>query len=195
MGASSMPCCSVSWEGQPSSLTFEESCTERVALTPSVITLGESKGTPWNAENNATNAMAPDSGAGSAERVPTTVIARISTLTPWNARPAMGMAKSKRKRKPEMPIPVENEKDPESWLRESCCFCWQPTPWWTSIASRSPGEQVACCPGCAKTYRVKDVPSKRYWWDLSARLRKAERGAGMAARSGGRLWCRNRMTS
>lgn len=34
---------------------------------------------------------------------------------------------------------------------------------WTAIASRKPGEQVACCNECATRYRLKDVPSKRYW--------------------------------
>ena len=98
-----------------------------------------------------------------------------------------------------MPIPLEHENDPDArGLYECCCFCWQPTPWWTEIAGRRPGEQVACCQGCAKTHRVKDVPSKRYWCDMADRLRKArEEGYRSAVefRSSGRVWCRNAVTS
>jgi hypothetical protein len=46
---------------------------------------------------------------------------------------------------------------------EACCFCHTPTAYWTVIAARKPGQQVACCQDCSKLYKVKDVPTKEDW--------------------------------
>ena len=46
---------------------------------------------------------------------------------------------------------------------ERCCFCRAPTPHWTAIEERAPGDQVACCEGCASRGFPTDVPSKRVW--------------------------------
>lgn len=72
-----------------------------------------------------------------------------------------------------MPIPVEHENDVEAQgIYENCCFCWKGTPYWTEIAGRIPGDQVACCQDCAKEYMIKDVPSKKYWCETFDRMRK-----------------------
>lgn len=80
-----------------------------------------------------------------------------------------------------MPIPIEYERDAQG-IYEDCCFCFKGTPWWTEISSRKPGEQVACCQECAEKYRVKDVPSKVYWCEMVARLRKTREAGYIAGR-------------
>ena len=65
-----------------------------------------------------------------------------------------------------MTIPVSSEIsagviDPHDM--ERCCFCRKATPFWTSIEDRAPGDQVACCDGCASRGFPSDVPSKRVW--------------------------------
>jgi len=60
---------------------------------------------------------------------------------------------------------------------ERCCFGRSETPHWTSVASRSGSEQVACCSVCANIYRIKDVPSKRYWCEKERQIAKAMGGA------------------
>lgn len=63
-----------------------------------------------------------------------------------------------------MPVPIEPDPDPELDLFENCCFCRRPTRYWTELASRKPGGQVACCPDCAGRAEPSDVPSKKTWW-------------------------------
>ena len=46
-----------------------------------------------------------------------------------------------------------------------CCFCEQPTRFWTALPERTPGAQVACCPFCADTFDADVVPTKDEWWD------------------------------
>ncbi len=63
-------------------------------------------------------------------------------------------------------IPIERE--PEEHTRrfkeeEHCCFCCSPTVWWTMLAKRKPGAQVACCPECAKSRKASEVPTKAAW--------------------------------
>lgn len=48
---------------------------------------------------------------------------------------------------------------------EACCFCHQPTTYWTNLPSRTPGEQVACCPWCADIFTADVVPTKDAWLD------------------------------
>lgn len=55
-----------------------------------------------------------------------------------------------------------DEKPPERWENERCCFCREPTPFWTQLGRR-PGDEVACCEKCAKRAYPPDVPSKRVW--------------------------------
>lgn len=62
-----------------------------------------------------------------------------------------------------MPIPLQREDKSMGVARERCCFCRVPTSSWTKLPDREPGDQVACCSSCAKSYRSEDVPSKRYW--------------------------------
>lgn len=70
-------------------------------------------------------------------------------------------------------IPLE--KEPEDLLNilisERCCFCRIPTNFWTNIKIRKPGEQVACCEKCSKSYLIKDVPSKKYWIEKEELIR------------------------
>lgn len=61
-------------------------------------------------------------------------------------------------------IPIEREEDwATTYPHEHCCFCRAPTPWWTALADREPGAQVACCGECAEQYRPEEVPSKLEW--------------------------------
>lgn len=53
---------------------------------------------------------------------------------------------------------------------EACCFCRAPTAYWTKIAARQPGEQVACCQACARTHKVPEVPTKEAWFEKEERL-------------------------
>ena len=61
-----------------------------------------------------------------------------------------------------MPVPIEREEQPELPY-EPCCFCDMPTPFWTAMRKREPGEQVACCTKCAPHHNQRDVPSKEKW--------------------------------
>lgn len=70
-------------------------------------------------------------------------------------------------------IPVEAEKDAGNLPYERCCFCRKPTPYWTTLTSRPANENVACCKKCAEVYRIKDVPSKRYWCEKEQQIREA----------------------
>lgn len=68
-------------------------------------------------------------------------------------------------------IPLMKE-PPDFGACEMCCFCHQPTRWWTDLPDRTPGNQVACCPDCAGTFPADVVPSKREWceyWDATMR--------------------------
>ena len=62
-------------------------------------------------------------------------------------------------------IPVEHEKDPplSPCVQERCCFCRNHTRFWTTIAQRTPGQQVACCPECAASHVARQVPTKHAW--------------------------------
>lgn len=57
-----------------------------------------------------------------------------------------------------------------SWDWERCCFCRARTPFWTAMAARTPGEQVACCETCAAVKAPAQVPTKKDWFDKEARL-------------------------
>lgn len=59
-------------------------------------------------------------------------------------------------------IHIKDEEDPDPPF-ERCCFCRTATPSWTTLKGRKPGQQVACCPQCAKRAEPKDVPSKEDW--------------------------------
>lgn len=61
-----------------------------------------------------------------------------------------------------MPIPVERELE-VGLPFERCCFCRGRTPFWTKLDTRKPGEQVACCEGCANHASHEDVPAKAVW--------------------------------
>lgn len=57
---------------------------------------------------------------------------------------------------------------------ERCCFCRKPTPMWTALKERTPGEQVACCEACAETQAPEEVPSKRVWCGIERDTRRTE---------------------
>lgn len=61
-----------------------------------------------------------------------------------------------------------------SWEMERCCFCRQPTPYWTTLPDRTPGQQVACCETCAPIRNPEEVPSKAVWCGLEREIRKRE---------------------
>ncbi len=79
------------------------------------------------------------------------------------------------------PIPLARELLPEDRLEETCCFCREPTTYWTDVLQRSEEQQVPCCTICADTYRQKDVPSKQYWLVVVSLVL---RESGMAFRAG-----------
>jgi hypothetical protein len=63
-----------------------------------------------------------------------------------------------------MSIPITHE-PLFMFLLEACCFCHQPSAHWTDLPDRTPGQQVACCPGCADIFEPDVVPTKREWRD------------------------------
>ena len=70
---------------------------------------------------------------------------------------------------------------------EHCCFCRKPTISWTAIEERAPGDQVACCEGCASRGFPSDVPSKRVWMrreriSHSPTFREIDEGSGRTRR-------------
>ena len=77
-------------------------------------------------------------------------------------------------------IPVVAEVAPEGPL-ELCCFCWEPTACWTELKTRNDNDQVACCSGCAGKWRIRDVPTKSYWFLTSAAVGAARGRPGAAA--------------
>lgn len=64
-----------------------------------------------------------------------------------------------------MSLPIVEEKDVQlrKQEQECCCFCREKTRWWTDMPERKPGEQVACCPKCAKVATPEDLPTKEAW--------------------------------
>jgi hypothetical protein len=68
-------------------------------------------------------------------------------------------------------IPIEEE--PKPWDRlacERCCMCRTQTRWWTKLPNRTPGGQVALCPGCAATTPPEAIPTKDEWCDKERAL-------------------------
>ncbi len=58
------------------------------------------------------------------------------------------------------------EDDPDKYgfqLRETCCICNQPTPFWTVLADRSSNDQVALCEKCAQTTPPQNIPTAKEW--------------------------------
>jgi len=47
--------------------------------------------------------------------------------------------------------------------QEDCVACGHPTPYWTDIRTRKPGDQVPCCPGCGARLSATAMPSKALW--------------------------------
>jgi hypothetical protein len=64
-----------------------------------------------------------------------------------------------------MSIPVHAEPGAKPPF-EHCCFCGQPTLYWTSLPDRTLGEQVACCFICAAEGDPSKVPTKKAWCEV-----------------------------
>lgn len=63
---------------------------------------------------------------------------------------------------------IPTQREPGEWRRwesERCCFCRKPTPFWTALEDRTPGQQVACCETCSGLHEPSEVPSKAEWCD------------------------------
>ena len=64
-----------------------------------------------------------------------------------------------------MSVPIKQEEGPSHlYERERCFSCRTPTIFWTDLPDRSPGQQVACCPGCACDVKPAEVPTKEQWF-------------------------------
>ncbi len=60
-------------------------------------------------------------------------------------------------------IEIELEQDFQNFPLERCCFCRNPTKYWTLDPSKTPGEQLACCEKCSKIANYNDLPTKQQW--------------------------------
>lgn len=58
--------------------------------------------------------------------------------------------------------------------RERCCFCREPTIHWTKLPERTPGEQVAICPGCGEIHSPEEVPPKSEWTRKEREISRSE---------------------
>ncbi len=54
-------------------------------------------------------------------------------------------------------IKVEIEPEDMGPVKENCCFCRRPTPYWIVNAD------VACCQSCATRATKADIPTKDQW--------------------------------
>lgn len=71
-------------------------------------------------------------------------------------------------------IKVKLEPDDISWPLEKCCFCRNPTKYWTECTNLKPGEQLACCENCARVANYKDLPTKEEWCNRERIVMKAK---------------------
>lgn len=82
-----------------------------------------------------------------------------------------GLRARKAPKTPELPgVAVEREPDAGFREAENCAGCRAPTVYWTKLADRTPGQQVALCEDCAKTMKPSEVPSKRAWCEKERAL-------------------------
>lgn len=67
-----------------------------------------------------------------------------------------------------IPIRHEKEVDPDFAFMpaENCAMCGMATRYWNFL------RDVACCPDCAKAYKVADLPTKRAWCDAVSHASK-----------------------
>lgn len=73
-------------------------------------------------------------------------------------------------------IPTEREPLNEGPPVERCAFCRTVTPYWTKLAGRTAGDQVACCTVCAGKHDPKDVPTKDEWFRKERSYTRNHRG-------------------
>jgi hypothetical protein len=64
-------------------------------------------------------------------------------------------------------IPIKRQPKSEDQVKEHCAVCFKPTPYWTALANRTPGEQIALCPTCTDYPGI--LPTKRQWCDAVIR--------------------------
>ena len=62
-----------------------------------------------------------------------------------------------------MAVPIKKDKHAEPPY-EQCFSCRTPTIFWTDLADRDAGQQVACCPGCACDHQPHEVLTKHEWF-------------------------------
>jgi len=60
-----------------------------------------------------------------------------------------------------MTIAIEHDGSGPGSIKENCCKCRTPTPYWTGTGAAN----VALCPACAGIYEEKDLPTKKEWCD------------------------------
>lgn len=63
-----------------------------------------------------------------------------------------------------MSIPIIHDGEAPGVARERCALCRTPTNWWHK------GKDVACCPDCAAVKKVRDLPSKKEWFEKELAL-------------------------
>jgi len=94
-----------------------------------------------------------------------------------------------------MPIPIHREPDDEltqNTGQEKCCFCRTPSPFWTSLSDRKPGEQVACCTLCAARGEVgKNLTFNAVGWGTNIEIGPYEIVDGKQRLEAVRAWLRD----
>lgn len=66
-------------------------------------------------------------------------------------------------------IPTEREPDGMG-PQESCCRCHKPTPFWTLLPDRKPGDQIPLCRECSPKTHPDQIPSKAAYCQLERTL-------------------------
>lgn len=78
-----------------------------------------------------------------------------------------------------MSIPIKRESGPfAGWPHERCCKCRACTPFWTALADRKPGEQVAICQACAEKHEPNEIPTKQAWFESERAIERARKVGG-----------------
>lgn len=68
-----------------------------------------------------------------------------------------------------MAIVVGHDGTEEGEIAERCCKCRTPTRFWYGEGAAN----VALCQRCAEQYELKDLPSKKDWYESERKLNRA----------------------